>query len=178
MRATFTVVHRWAGLFIAVFLVHLRGHGRRDLVGSRTRRVAERASFRREGDGRRSFRRTIWCSGSRRLMPRVKVVFFPLSFEEGHNADLFVEPRVDPKSGELYPARLQSSLHRSRERESGRQALLGRNLVQQREHSAVPLQAPLLDAHSGFLGHRPLGLCGSWALSASSGCSTALSAST
>ncbi len=34
--------------------------------------------------------------------PWAKVTFFPLQFEEGHNADLFVEPRVDPKTGELF----------------------------------------------------------------------------
>ncbi len=101
MRAAFTFVHRWAGLFIAVFLF-IAG-----LTGALI-------SWDHELD--EWFNPHLYDAKATgtplspyELVKRVeaadskiKVVYFPLSFEEGHNADVFVQPRVDPKTGELF----------------------------------------------------------------------------
>ena len=100
MRATFTLIHRWGGLFIAVFL----------FIAGITGAVI---SWDHELDEWLNAHLYDAQSSGKPLSPyelvrrveaadeRVKVTYFPLSFEEGHNADLFVEPRVDPKTGEL-----------------------------------------------------------------------------
>lgn len=100
MRTLFTIVHRWAGLFIAAFLfiAGLTGaliswdHELDELLNPHLYDAKTTGSplspyelvRRVEADN------------------KIRVTYFPLSFEEGHNADLFVEPRVDPKTGELY----------------------------------------------------------------------------
>lgn len=101
MRAAFTVIHRWAGLFIAVFLFIA---GLTGAVISWDHELDEWLNphlF----DAKTTGPTLPPMELKRRVEeadPKIRVSFFPLSFEEGHNADLFVEPRVDPKTGELY----------------------------------------------------------------------------
>lgn len=101
MRATFTIIHRWGGLFIAVFLFIA---GLTGAVISWDHELDEWLNphlYEAKATGRPlpplELVRRVEAAD-----PRVRVTFFPLSFEEGHNADLFVEPRVDPKTGELF----------------------------------------------------------------------------
>jgi uncharacterized iron-regulated membrane protein len=101
MRATFTIIHRWAGLFIAVFLFIA---GLTGAVISWDHELDEWLNphlFDAKATGAplspHELVRRVEAAD-----PRVRVTYFQLSFEEGHNADLFVEPRVDPKTGDLY----------------------------------------------------------------------------
>ena len=101
MRATFTVVHRWAGLFIAVFLFIAGATG---AVISWDHELDEWLNahlFDAKATGKPLSPHDL-VSRAEAADPRIRVSYFPLSFEEGHNASLFVEPRVDPKTGELY----------------------------------------------------------------------------
>lgn len=101
MRVILGALHRWAGLFIAVFLTILGLSGaiiswdheidewlNPQLFNSRTSGVA------RSPD---EIVRAAEASDE-----HATVVFYPLRFEEGHNALLIVGPRVDPKTGEFY----------------------------------------------------------------------------
>ena len=101
MRATFTVIHRWAGLFIAVFLAIA---GLTGAVISWDHELDEWLNphlYDAEAQGQ-PLPPLDLVKKVEAADPRAKVTFFPLQFEEGHNADLFVQPRVDPKTGELY----------------------------------------------------------------------------
>ncbi|WP_439543301.1 PepSY-associated TM helix domain-containing protein [Hyphomicrobium sp.] len=101
MRATFTVVHRWAGLFIAVFLFIAGATG---AVISWDHELDEWLNahlFDAKATGKTLSPHEL-VSRAEAADPRIRVSYFPLSFEDGHNASLFVEPRVDPKTGELY----------------------------------------------------------------------------
>jgi len=103
MRAFWTVVHRWAGLFIAGFLFisgvtgaviswdheldewlnpHLtdaRGSGPALPVLDLVEQVEQR-------------------------YPQMQVLSVPLAAEAGHSLDFYLEPRVDPASGKLFEA--------------------------------------------------------------------------
>ncbi|WP_295559276.1 PepSY-associated TM helix domain-containing protein [uncultured Hyphomicrobium sp.] len=101
MRTLFTIVHRWAGLFIAVFLFIAGVTG---AVISWDHELDEWLNphlydARTTGAALSPYElvRRVEAADS-----KIRVTYFPLSFEEGHNADLFVEPRVDAKTGELY----------------------------------------------------------------------------
>ncbi|WP_072395401.1 PepSY-associated TM helix domain-containing protein [Hyphomicrobium sp. CS1GBMeth3] len=102
MRAAFTLIHRWGGLFIAVFLFIA---GITGAVISWDHELDEWLNphlF----DAKTSGPPLSALDLAKRVEnadPRVQVSYFPLSFEEGHNADFFVEPKVDPKTGALYP---------------------------------------------------------------------------
>lgn len=102
MRATFTLVHRWAGLFIAVFLFIAGATGAVISWDHELDEFLNPHLF----DAKTASGQTLSPHELVRRVessdPRIRVTFFPLSFEEGHNADLFVEPRVDPKTGDLY----------------------------------------------------------------------------
>lgn len=101
MRATFTLIHRWGGLFIAVFLFIA---GLTGAVISWDHELDEWLNphlFDAKTTGaplspHELVRRVETAD------PRIQVTYFPLSFEEGHNASFFVEPRVDPKTGALH----------------------------------------------------------------------------
>ncbi len=101
MRATFTVIHRWAGLFIAVFLFIA---GLTGAVISWDHELDEWLNphlFDAKATGTPLSPHEL----ARRVEsadPKIQVAYYPLSYEEGHNTSLFVEPRVDPKTGELY----------------------------------------------------------------------------
>ena len=101
MRATFTVIHRWAGLFIAVFLLVA---GLTGAVISWDHELDEWLNphlfdARTTGAPLSPFELVRRVEASD---PRIEVNFFPLSFEAGHNASLFVEARVNASTGELY----------------------------------------------------------------------------
>lgn len=101
MRAAFTLIHRWGGLFIAVFLFIA---GLTGAVISWDHELDEWLNAHLY-DAKTSGVPLSPYELVRRVEAadaRIKVTYFPLSFEEGHNADLFVEPRVDPKTGELF----------------------------------------------------------------------------
>jgi uncharacterized iron-regulated membrane protein len=101
MRATFTIIHRWAGLFTAVFLAIA---GLTGAVISWDHELDEWLNphlYDAKAQGA-PLPALDLVNKVEAADPRGKVTFFPLSFEEGHNASLFVEPRVDPKTGELY----------------------------------------------------------------------------
>ena len=101
MRATFTVIHRWAGLFIAVFLAIA---GLTGAVISWDHELDEWLNphlYDAKAEGA-PLPPLELVKKAEDADPRGKVTFFPLQFEQGHNASLFVEPRVDPKTGELY----------------------------------------------------------------------------
>ena len=101
MRATFTVVHRWAGLFIAVFL----------FISGLTGAVISWDHELDEWLNPHLFDSKVTGAPVspfelvRRVEaadPKIQATFFPLTYEEGHNAKLFVEPRVDAASGQLH----------------------------------------------------------------------------
>jgi uncharacterized iron-regulated membrane protein len=101
MRATFTIVHRWAGLFIAVFLFIA---GLTGAVISWDHELDDWLNphlFDAKATGMplspHDLVRRVEAADA-----KIQVTFFPLSFEEGHNADVFVEPRVDPNTGDLH----------------------------------------------------------------------------
>lgn len=101
MRSAFTIVHRWAGLFIAVFLFIAGATG---AVISWDHELDEWLNahlYDAKATGTPLSPYEL-VNRVEAADPKVRVSYFPLSFEEGHNADLFVEPRVDPKTGELY----------------------------------------------------------------------------
>lgn len=101
MRATFTVIHRWAGLFIAVFLFIAGATG---AVISWDHELDEWLNphlFDAKATGT-SLSPYELVRRVEAADPKIRVSYFLLSFEAGHNADLFVEPRVDPRTGELY----------------------------------------------------------------------------
>ena len=101
MRAAFTVIHRWAGLFIAVFLT-ISG-----LTGAIISWDHELDEFvnphlydaKQPGTPLDPLALAAKVQNSD---PKARVTFFPLSFEDGHNASYFVEPRIDPKTGEPF----------------------------------------------------------------------------
>jgi uncharacterized iron-regulated membrane protein len=101
MRAAFTTVHRWAGLFIAVFLFIA---GLTGAVISWDHELDEWFNphlFDAKTQGTPLSPLEL-VDRVERADPKIRVTYFPLSLEEGHNADFFVEPRVDPATGELY----------------------------------------------------------------------------
>ncbi len=156
MRATFTVIHRWAGLFIAVFLAIA---GLTGAVISWDHELDEWLNphlYDAKAEGA-PLPPLELVKKAEDADPRGKVTFFPLQFEQGHNAESLRRAACRSQDRRALLARLQSGLHRPGFGRDRRQALLGRRLARHREHPAVPLQAPLLDAHSGLLGHRPLG---------------------
>ena len=101
MRAAFTLIHRWGGLFIAVFLFIAGVTG---AVISWDHELDEWLNphlFDAKATGTpRSPHELVQRAEA--ADPKLQVTFFPLSFEEGHNASLFVEPRVNPATGELH----------------------------------------------------------------------------
>ena len=101
MRSIFTVAHRWAGLFIGVFLFI---SGLTGAVISWDHELDEWLNphlfdAKATGTPMSPFELVRRVEAAD---PKVQVTFFPLAYEHGHNAKLFVEPRVDPATGQLY----------------------------------------------------------------------------
>ncbi len=102
MRSTFVLIHRWAGLFIAVFLFIA---GLTGAVISWDHELDEWLNphlFDAPTSGVPLAPLELLAKVEA-ADPHARVTFVPLGFEEGHNAELGVEPRVDPKTGNLYP---------------------------------------------------------------------------
>ncbi|MBS0270018.1 MAG: PepSY domain-containing protein, partial [Proteobacteria bacterium] len=101
MRGLLVIIHRWAGLFIAVFL----------LVAGLTGAVI---SWDHELDEWLNPDLFVAKQAGAPLPalelvarfeatdPRARVTWFPMSFEAGETAQLFVEPRIDTATGKLY----------------------------------------------------------------------------
>ena len=102
MRQTFVLIHRWAGLFIAVFLFIA---GLTGAVISWDHELDEWLNphlFDAKASGAAMAPLDL-VAKVEAADPRAKATYFPLSFEDGHTAAISVMPRVDPKTGKLYP---------------------------------------------------------------------------
>lgn len=102
MRATFTLIHRWGGLFIAVFLFIAGVTGAviswdHELDEWLNAHLYDAKTAGTPLSPHELVRRVEAAD------PRVRVTYFPLSFEEGHNADFFIEARIDAKTGQPFP---------------------------------------------------------------------------
>ena len=105
MRNLFVLVHRWAGLFTAVFLfiAGLTGaliswdHELDELLNPHL------FDARITDPGATPMPALALVEKVEAADPKAQVTFFPLSYEAGHTAQLGVSPRVDPATGELYP---------------------------------------------------------------------------
>ncbi len=95
MRSFWTLIHRWAGLAVALFLIvaGLTGavtswdHEIDEWLNSALYDTASRGPFRDP---------VALAAAVEAADARAKVSYIPLSFEEGHTAGFFVEPRIDP----------------------------------------------------------------------------------
>ncbi|MCZ2498177.1 PepSY domain-containing protein [Xylophilus sp. Kf1] len=98
MRAFFTVVHRWLGLFVAGFLIVA---GLTGAVTSWDHELdewlnADILTTDSRGPGRDplALARAVEAAD-----PRVRVDYLTLAYEEGHTLAFFVSPRTDPTTG-------------------------------------------------------------------------------
>lgn len=101
MRSFLTLVHRWAGLATAAFLM-VAG-----LTGAVTSWDHELDEWLNSGlyltDSRGPFRDPMALAAVVEAAdPRAKVSYVTLAFEPGHNAGYFVEPRIDPATGQRH----------------------------------------------------------------------------
>src|SRR3546814_4348011 len=98
MRLFATLIHRWAVLFIALFLIvsGLTGavvswdHELDEWLNSDLYKVESQGEFRSPI----ALAHVIEADD-----PRAQVVYVPLHFEEGHAATYLVQPRIDPATG-------------------------------------------------------------------------------
>jgi len=101
VRGLLVLIHRWAGLFIAVFLFIA---GLTGAVISWDHELDEWLNpdlFEATQTGA-PLPPLELVSRFEAMDHRARVTSFPLSFEEGKTAELFVEPRIDPTTGKLY----------------------------------------------------------------------------
>lgn len=101
MRSFLTLVHRWAGLVTAAFLI-VAG-----LTGAVTSWDHELDEWLNSGlyktDSRGPFREPMALAAAVEAAdPRAKVSYIALNFEEGHTAGYFVEPRLNPATQQPY----------------------------------------------------------------------------
>ncbi|NYE21697.1 PepSY-associated TM helix domain-containing protein [Pigmentiphaga litoralis] len=101
MRRALTLIHRWAGLTVALFLI-VAG-----LTGAITSWDHELDEWLNEDlyktESRGEFRDPLELAAAIEAAdPRARVTYVALNFEEGHNAGYFVEPRIDPATGAPY----------------------------------------------------------------------------
>ncbi|RYY67800.1 MAG: PepSY domain-containing protein, partial [Comamonadaceae bacterium] len=101
MRAFFTLVHRWLGLMVALFLIVA---GLTGAVTSWDHELDEWLnSALYDTDSRGPFKDPmVLAAAVEAADPRAKVSYIALNFEEGHNAGYFVEPRMDPATRQPY----------------------------------------------------------------------------
>ncbi len=102
MRQAFVIVHRWAGLFIAVFLF-IAG-----LTGALISWDHELDAWLNPHlyDAKAAgapLPALDLVAKVEAADPRAQVTYFTVGFEEGHTAAFSVQPRLDPKTGEVYP---------------------------------------------------------------------------
>src|SRR3546814_4067876 len=102
MRHAATLVHRWAGLFIAVFLII---SGLTGAVLSWDHEIDEWLnSDLYTVDSRGAPRSPIQlASVITAEFPHAKIVSVPLHLEQGHSASYLVRPRLDPATGKHFP---------------------------------------------------------------------------
>jgi uncharacterized iron-regulated membrane protein len=101
MRFAATLIHRWAGLFIALFLIvsGLTGaviswdHEIDEWLNSDLYKVESRGEFRSPIE---------LAAVIEQRDPQAQVVYIPLQFEEGHSAGYLVQPRINPDTGKPY----------------------------------------------------------------------------
>lgn len=101
MRGFLVIVHRWAGLFIAVFLFIA---GLTGTVISWDHELDEWLNpdlFEAKQAGQ-PLPPLELVSRFEARNPQARVDYFPLSYEAGKTADLFVVPRIDAATGRLY----------------------------------------------------------------------------
>ena len=101
MRAFFTLVHRWLGLMVALFLIVA---GLTGAVTSWDHELDEWLnSALYDTDSRGPFKDPMALAAAGEAADaRAKVSYIALNFEEGHNAGYFVEPRIDPATRQPY----------------------------------------------------------------------------
>jgi uncharacterized iron-regulated membrane protein len=104
MRRIFVVIHRWFGLFIAVFLAIA---GLTGAIISWDHELDEwlNPQFYRAESGAApidSRRALALVEQVERDNPQLRVTYVPLATEPGHVLSLFGAPRVDPKTGQPY----------------------------------------------------------------------------
>jgi uncharacterized iron-regulated membrane protein len=104
MRGTLVRLHRWFGLFVAVFLFI---SGLTGAIISWDHELDEwlnpalyRANSGSEAQAR--FTPLELAAKLERIDPRVRVTYLPLATEPGHALELFVSPRVNPATGKLH----------------------------------------------------------------------------
>jgi len=102
MRSAFVLVHRWAGLFIAVFLFISGLTGALISWDHELDEAVNPHLFHAKSTSGTPLAPLELAKKIEEADPRVRVAFFPLEIEEGHNFEAFVQPRVDPQTGELY----------------------------------------------------------------------------
>lgn len=101
MRQFWTRIHRWAGLFIALFLIVA---GLTGAVISWDHELDEWLNpelFEAPGQGQPRPALEL-AAGVEAAYPQAQVSFVPLSLEPGHAAAFGVEPRLDPATGRPY----------------------------------------------------------------------------
>ncbi len=101
MRALLTLVHRWVGLGVALFLI-VAG-----LTGAVTSWDHELDEWLNAGlyhtDSRGPFMDPIALAARVEAAdPRAEATYIPLNFEAGHSAGFFVAPRIDPATGKPF----------------------------------------------------------------------------
>lgn len=101
MRAAFTIVHRWAGLFIGVFLFIAGLTGALISWDHELDEWLNPHLFDAKAVGA-PLPPLELVKKVEAADPRVRVTFFPLAFEDGHSFSLSVEPRVDPATKQLH----------------------------------------------------------------------------
>ncbi len=103
MRRVATLLHRWAGLLIAGFLFI---SGVTGAVISWDHELDELLNARLvDAPGVGAARPALELARAVEARhPRMQVLSVPMAAEAGHSLDFYVEPRLDPASGALYPA--------------------------------------------------------------------------
>ncbi|MBN9127539.1 MAG: PepSY domain-containing protein, partial [Nitrosospira sp.] len=101
-RGVLVVMHRWAGLFLAVFLFI---SGLTGAVISWDHELDEWLNpqlFEAQGKGGASLPPLVSADKLEAADPRLLVTWVPLAVEPGHNLGLGVGPRLDPATGKAF----------------------------------------------------------------------------
>lgn len=101
MRSFFVLIHRWFGLFLALFLLI---SGLTGALISWDHELDEWLNphlFKSQSTGK-TLPPLALVDIVERADLRVRVSRFPLEFEEGHNAEIWVDARLDPATGRRY----------------------------------------------------------------------------
>ncbi|HAT31183.1 MAG TPA: peptidase [Janthinobacterium sp.] len=103
MRRVATLLHRWAGLLIACFLFV---SGLTGAVISWDHELDELLNAQLiDAPGVGPARPALELARAVEVRhPRMQVLSVPMAAETGHSLDFYVEPRLDPATGALYPA--------------------------------------------------------------------------